>query len=213
MLEPELLEVFFETITRIDACISIYNTAEKASCLPPSFSEIAARLQPIQESLVLTSKSFEADSVSGSPHDTLKNVIEGCSARAVSLHEIFQTIIPRTEASPTVKQITAMRTASKATEVGKLIDGIMEDLRMLTLNETPKAATQMQNEELAEDNKKKEQQVQANHDDGIAGLRDERSRSGAQYIHYGVGNQNVAMGRATQVNGTFQGGTFNFSQS
>lgn len=213
MLGPELLEVFFETTTRIDACISIYNTAEKASCLPPSFSGIAARLQLIQESLVSTSKRFEADSVSDSSHDMLKNVIEGCSARAISLHEIFQTIIPRAEASPTVKQIIAMRTASKATEVGKLIDGIMEDLRMLTPNETSKAATQTQNKELVEDSKKKEQRVQANHDGGIVGLRDEGSRSGAQYIYNGVGNQNVAMGRATQVNGTFQGGTFNFSQA
>ncbi|KAM0514562.1 hypothetical protein ACHAPE_006858 [Trichoderma viride] len=210
MLGPELSEVFFETITRIDACVSIYNAAEEASCVPPSFGEIAARLRPIQKSLVSTSKIFEADYVSGSSYDTLKDVIEGCSARAMSLHEIFQTIIPRTEASPTVKQITAMRTASKATEVGKLIDGIMEDLRTLTVNEASKAATQRQNEALTEDGKKREQRVQADHG---GDLRDEGSRSGAQYVYYGVGNQNVAMERATQVNGTFQGGTFNFSHA
>ncbi|PNP43129.1 hypothetical protein TGAMA5MH_05062 [Trichoderma gamsii] len=213
MLGPELSEVFFETITRIDACVSIYNAAEEASCVPPSFSEIAARLRLIQESLVSTSRIFEADYVSGSSHDTLKNVIEGCSARAISLHEIFQTIIPRTEASPTVKQITAMRTASKATGVGKLIDGIMEDLQMLTVNEASKAATQRQNEALTEDGKKREQRVQADHGGGIAGLREVGSKSGAQYVYNGVGNQNVAMERATQVNGTFQGGTFNFSQA
>jgi hypothetical protein len=203
MAGSELLEVFFGTISRIDACVSIYNAAAEASCVPPSFDKIAARLHLIQESLVSTSKIIEADSASGS--DTLKDVIERCSARSISLHEIFKTIIPRTEASPTMKQIIAMRTASKATEVGRLVDEITEDLRSLTTNETSKTVT-------TEDSKKKEEQVQGDNRSKSASLRDDGLRSGAQYVYYGVGNQNIAMERATQINGTFQGGTFNFSR-
>ncbi|KAL6892132.1 hypothetical protein GGI43DRAFT_196964 [Trichoderma evansii] len=215
MSGAELSSLFSEINSCIDDCVSIYKASGEASCLPPSFGELGTHLLLIQDSLASAGKGLEAHSLSGPSNVALKYVLEKCSERATSLHDIFQAMIPPAEASRAMKDIVAMKTLSKAAQVGELIDGIMGDLRILTANETFKAAAKSQTEEQAKDIKKNDQEAQTNRGAGAESLHNKVnvSGSGAQYIYNGVGNQNVAMERATQVNGTFQGGTFNFTQA
>jgi hypothetical protein len=87
-----------------------------------------------------------------------------------------------------------------------LVEGILEDLQVLTLNHVVKAATREQIKELMgvgmDGTTGKEPSMVLNNT-GI----------GKQYVHTGKGDQNIASNMATQVNGNFHGGTFNFTQT
>ncbi|PTB64882.1 hypothetical protein BBK36DRAFT_1142809 [Trichoderma citrinoviride] len=207
----ELLGLITGIITLIDASVKIYKAAEDASGLPPSFRDIAARLPLIQESLMLAGEGLEADSLSGKPHAALKQVLESCKARAASLRDVFQSVIPPADASPAIRRLKALKMMAKASKVGGLVDGIAGDLQVLTANHAFKAATRTQIAALAADINKKEEVKPAQEGRGGAPNMWDKG-SGLQYVHTGAGNQNIASDRATQVNGTFQGGTFNFSQ-
>jgi hypothetical protein len=87
-----------------------------------------------------------------------------------------------------------------------LVEGILGDLQVLTLNHVVKAASREQIKELmgmGTDRTVGKNSSMVLNNTGI----------GRQYIHTGQGDQNVASNTATQVNGTFHSGTFNFTQT
>ncbi|KAM0464532.1 hypothetical protein ACHAPV_002361 [Trichoderma viride] len=196
----------------INACVKISKAVEDTDCLPHSIRDLLPRLILVQEGLASTSRSLDADSVSGVSRATLKEVFEQCIVRAKWLYEIFMDMIPPAEASKTKKFMKKMRTASRATQVDKLIDEMMKVLQIVPENEAFKADKKANTERPAEDSKKMEQQVQEEYKGGAEDSSNKMSGPAGKYNHNGVGNQNIAMNEANQLNGSIGGGTFNFSR-
>jgi hypothetical protein len=213
MSETEALDLPSNVGAYINACVRISKAAEDTDSLPHSMRDLLPRLILIQEGLALTSKSLDADSVSGLSRATLKDLFEQCLVRAKWLYEIFKDMVPPAEASKTKKFMKKMRTASKATQVDKLIDEMMKVLQIVPENEAIKADKKANTEGPAEDGTKMEQQVQEDYKGGAEDSSNKKPGAVEQYNHNGVGNQNVATGKASQVNGTFSGGTFNFGNN
>lgn len=205
----EIIGLISSIITLIDASVTIYKTLEGGPGLPLSFRDSAARLPLIQDSLTLVRQNLDADASSAASHAALKQVLEACAGRATALHDVFQIMIPPVSVSPLTRGLIIMKAMSKANYVDKLVGGIMEDLQVLTANHAVKAATRTQIEALmAEIKQREEAVVQEGHGEAVS-VRDAGLRR--QYVYNGVGNQNIASDKATQINGTSVGGTFNFS--
>lgn len=205
----EIIGLISGIITLIEASVTIYKALEGGRGLPPSFRDSATRLPLIQDSLNLVRQNLDADASSATSHAALKQVLEACAGRATALRDVFQTMIPPLGVSPVTRGLIIMKAVSKANYVDKLVGGIMEDLQVLTANHTVKAATRTQIEALMGKIKEREELVvQEGHGEAVS-VRD--AGLGKQYVYNGVGNQNIASGKATQINGTCVGGTFNFS--
>lgn len=200
MSGERVLNHFSEVGSHIDACIEIVKQAKNVDCFPDN-GNLLPRLMRIQESIASATQDLDADFSYGASHAALKDQLKGCIERAKSLHNNFMCMDSPTESSEFKNNIKKMRTASKVTRANKLIDEIMKDLQDVSENETFKADKKTYAEALAEDkvNKKRDEK-----DKGA-------SEAERQINHNGRGNQNVAMGRAAQVNGPVKQGTFTFN--
>ncbi|KXG49760.1 uncharacterized protein PGRI_057280 [Penicillium griseofulvum] len=207
----EIIGLISGVITLIDASVTIYKALESGPGLPSSFRDSAARLPLIQESLTLVRENLDADPSSAASQAALKQVLDASTGRATALHDAFQAIVQPPGVSQWTRGLIAMKAKSKASSVDKLISGIMEDLQVLTANHAVKAATRAQVEGLvAEIKQKKEPIRQEDHEEAVGFGR---AGSNKQYVYTGVGNQNIASDKATQINGTSFGGVFNFSHN
>ncbi|KAK7422690.1 hypothetical protein QQX98_001478 [Neonectria punicea] len=207
MSGAEVIGLVSGIVAIIGASIKTYKAAEDASGLPQSFREVASRLPLIQDSLTLASTGMSKDSLPPEPYDALKGVLEACAEKATALHKVFQAVIPPAGASRAERYLKALKTIPKADEIGLLMEGIVADLQILTVNLAVKAATRVQIDQLMSEIKSRGEAE----DKPPVTLNN--MGPGKQFAHSGVGNQNVASGTATQINGTFSGGTFSFTQN
>ncbi|KAM0195662.1 hypothetical protein ACHAPA_008107 [Fusarium lateritium] len=206
MSGAEALGLISGIITVIEASIKLYKIAKDSSGLPPVLRDAASRLPLIQDSLTIAAHGIQHDSQPPGSYAALEAMLQACSNRATQLYQIFNAIVPPPGATQTRRFLKAVRSFPQVEKANTLVEGILEDLKVLTFNHVVKAATREQiKERMAIETKQvvsKESAVTLNNT-GI----------GRQYVHMGQGNQNVADNTATQVNGTFNGGTFNFTQT
>jgi hypothetical protein len=207
----EIIGLVSGIVTLIEASVSIYKALENGPGLPGAFRNSAARLPLIQESLTLVSENLDADASSAASQAALKQVLDSSTGRATALHDAFQAMVQPPGVSPWTRGLIAMQAKSKARHVDKLISGIMEDLQVLTANHAVKAATRAQVEGLVAKIKQNKELIEREDDEEAVGYR--HARSNKQYVYTGVGNQNIASDRATQINGKSFGGVFNFTQN
>ncbi|KAF5554736.1 hypothetical protein FNAPI_6332 [Fusarium napiforme] len=205
MSGAEVLGIISGAITIIDACITLCKIARDSSGLPPSLRDAASRIPLIQDTLALAAHGIQEDPRLAESYSALEAVLQACSDKVKQLHEIFEAMIPRTGSTRTRRYIKAVKSFPLVEKANVLVDGIFGDLQVLTLNHVVKAATRGQIKELMGPEVRrvpgKESSVVL-YNTGI----------GRQFVHTGQGNQNLASNTATQVNGTFHGGTFNFTE-
>ncbi|KAF4946532.1 hypothetical protein FGADI_11170 [Fusarium gaditjirri] len=206
MSGAEVLGIISGVITIIDATITLYTTAKDSSGLPSSLRDAASRLPLIQDSLTIAAQGIQQDSQPSESYAALEAVLQACSEKAAQLHRIFEAMVPPAGATRTHRYLKAVKSFPQVDKANVLAEGILGDLQVLTLNHAVKAATREQIMELMSSRTgqtvDKEPSVVL-HNTGV----------GKQYVHVGQGDQNVASNTATQVNGTFHGGTFNFTQT
>ncbi|KAI7759324.1 hypothetical protein ACKAV7_001773 [Fusarium commune] len=206
MSGAEVLGIISGAITVIEATITLYKTAKDSSGLPPSLQDAASRLPLIQDSLTIAAHGIQQDSQPSESYAALEAVLQACSEKAAQLHRIFEAMVPPTGATRTHRYLRAVKSFPQVDKANVLVEGILGDLQVLTLNHVVKTATREQIKELMSTRTRqtvgKESSVVL-HNTGI----------GKQYVQIGQGDQNVASNTATQVNGTFHGGTFNFTQT
>ncbi|EEU37247.1 uncharacterized protein NECHADRAFT_78331 [Fusarium vanettenii 77-13-4] len=204
MLAADVTGVISSIITIIDTSIKIYRAAVNASDLPQSFGDAAARLPLVQDTLRLATGGLNEDALDAESHATLTLALEKCTNRAAVLLDIFQIVIPSERASRRERYLRALKTIPQAEKVESLMSGILVDLQLLATNHAVRAATRQQMERLMskimiQDQPARRPPIILNN-----------SGSGRQYVHCGTGDQNVVSGTATQINGPFSGGTWNF---
>ncbi|KAF5686272.1 repressible alkaline phosphatase precursor [Fusarium circinatum] len=207
MSGAEVLGIISGVITVVEATITLYKTAKDSSGLPPSLRDAASRLPLIQESLTVAAHGIQRDAQpSPEPYAALGAVLQACSDKATQLHHIFESMVPPSGATRTHRYLRAAKSFPQVEKVNVLVEGILGDLQVLTLNHVVKTATREQIQKLMRGRTRQttgtESPVVLNN-----------TGTGRQYAHTGQGDQNVASDAATQVNGTFHGGVFNFTQA
>ncbi|KAJ3540077.1 hypothetical protein NM208_g5218 [Fusarium decemcellulare] len=206
MSGAEVLGLISGIITVIEASIKLYNALEDSSGLPPSLRDVASRLPLIQDSLMIATHGIKQDCRQPESYASLEAVLQACSDRVTQLHQIFEAIIPPAGAKRTPRYLKALRSIPRVEKANRLMEGIVGDLQVLTLNHAVKAATREQIKNLAPD-------IQTRRAVEIESpVTLYNTGQGRHFVHTGRGNQNVASNTATQINGTFSGGTFNFTQ-
>ncbi|KAK1242943.1 hypothetical protein MKX08_005755 [Trichoderma sp. CBMAI-0020] len=208
--ETEDLDLPSKVGAYINACVTISKAVEDIDCLPRSIRVLLPRLTLIQEGLASTSKSLDAEIVSGVYRAALKEVLEQCIVRARRLYEIFKDMAPPAEASKAKKTLKKIRIASKATQIDKCIDEIMKYLQIVPENKAFTTDRKAITEGPAEDSENMEQEVQEDRKGGAKDSPNKESVAQKRNNHNGHGNQNTSMHNSSQVNGSFSGGTFNF---
>ncbi|RGP72617.1 hypothetical protein FLONG3_6625 [Fusarium longipes] len=175
-----------------------------ASGLPQSLRDTAARLPLIQSSLTIAAHGIKEDSDAPEAYAALEAVLQACSDRAFQLHHIFEAMIPSVGSTRTHRLLKAVRSFPQVDNANVLVEGILADLQVLTLNHVVRSATREQIKELMGTPTK-----HAVERDAAVTLNN--NGIGRQYVHTGQGNQNIACHSATQINGNFNGGAFNFT--
>lgn len=201
----EVAGVISAIITIIEASIKIYHTASDASGPPQSFRDAASRLPLIQDTLKLAVDGLAEEALDPESRASLATVLEKCTDRAAMLLDIFQAVVASAGTSKTEIYLKALKTIPKAERVETLMNGIMEDLQLLATNHAVKAATRKQIEALMD-------RMDVYDDTCPSPITLNNSGSGGQYIHNGIGHQHIMSGTGTQINGSFNGGTFSFYQ-
>lgn len=202
MSGAEVLGIVSGAITLIEASIKLYKTAKDSSGLPPHLRDAATRLPLIQSSLQTAAERIQQDRQPES-YAALEAVLQACSDRAAQLYQIFETMVPRTGATRTQRYVKAVRSFPQVDRANALIEEILADLQVLTLDHVVKSGARSDSTSIGMRRDVQGESLVTLHNVGV----------GKQYVHTGQGDQNVASDRATQLNGSFNGGTFNFTQS
>ncbi|KAF3765988.1 hypothetical protein M406DRAFT_29197, partial [Cryphonectria parasitica EP155] len=145
----EVLGLISSIISVIDASLEIYNAVKDASGLPASFRDVASRLPVIKITIRKAIDEFHTNE-SDDFYKDMKPSLEMCKEKVEELEGIFRHAMRSSEASRIAKSLNAIRTIRKAERVMLLKTGIMEDLQVLTANQTIRTATRAQVQELSD---------------------------------------------------------------
>ncbi|KAI0597075.1 hypothetical protein F4775DRAFT_593608 [Biscogniauxia sp. FL1348] len=194
-------------IAIIDASLKLYEAIDDAGGLPQSFRDVATRLPLVQDTLetACAGMSEEEDTSSDESRIALKKVLEGCHDKAIALKKVLQDVIPAAHASRMKRYLKALKTIPNADKVENLMDGILQDLAVMTSNRAVKAATQAQVKHLIDSIKGGERRGEKCNGGGGPTMLLHNAGAGSQYVHAGYGNQNVVNGTGIQVNGESSG--------
>jgi hypothetical protein len=205
MSGAEALGLISGIITVIEASIKLYKIVKDSSGLPPNLRDAASRLPLILDSLTIAAHGIQQDSQPLESYAALDAVLQACNDRAHQLYQIFAAIVPPIGATRSRRYLMAVRSFSQIDKANVLVEGILTDLQVLTFNHVVKAAIRGQIEENIG--------IETKPDSKKLAITLINTGVGRQYAHMGQGNQNITSNKATQVNGTFNGGTFNFTQT
>ncbi|KAI1455836.1 hypothetical protein F4805DRAFT_255278 [Annulohypoxylon moriforme] len=188
MSGAEVVGLISSIIAIIDTSLRIYEAIDDVMGLPRSFRDVAARLPLVHNTLEITSKGlFDKEDVpSATPYIALTKVLESCHKKAVALQKALQAVMPTTGASRIERYLKALKTIPTTDKVKNLMNGILEDLQVLTGNHAVKIATQTQSIRLI--------------DGGGPIISLHNISTGSQYVHSGQGNQNITNRGGIQIN-------------
>jgi hypothetical protein len=206
----EIIGLISGIITLIDAAIKIYKLADDTTGLPASFQDATSRLPAIHDTLELASQGVRTDAASSPSDDGLKILLQACARRAAALRDILQVTFPQTRMSKTGKYLSALKIIQNAKKLDELTLGIIHDLQVLTAHQIVQSTARAQMTEslinLANRGRRQESLKACT-------VSLQNFGSGSQFSHTGVGNQNIVVTGATQINGNITGGTFNVFQT
>ena len=92
---------------------------------------VAGRLPLVLDILISAEQSITRGNINEESCRAVKGVVEECKRKANELDEIFQEIRPKNGASRLERVTKRAKTTSKGYELGKLMQGILEDVQLL----------------------------------------------------------------------------------
>ena len=162
---------------------------------------VAGRLPTVLDILDATEQSIQKGNFNEESCKAIKSVVEECRRKAKKLDEIFHKICPEDDASRLERYYKGATTVVKGDKVKHLMQGILEDVQLLTCeyginipNQTPIEQVSAAIHEVAAL-------------PSSTGMTNFHSGSGTQYNAQG---EYVAQGEARQCNSS--GGTINISK-
>ena len=93
---------------------------------------VAGRLPIVLDILKSTQQYVEKGNFDQDSYRAIKGVVEGCKRKAQTLDEIFQKIHPEDDASRLERYYKGAKTIVKGDKVKRLMQGILEDVQLLT---------------------------------------------------------------------------------
>ena len=206
-----VLGIISSIISVIEASQQIFSAARDAKGLHSAFRKVAENVPLVLGTLRAAEqvqKQLEAE-WQASSDDTAKQqaieatskeiepVFETCEADARALRDIFEKVVPGSEATRTERYRKALKTVlpGKKRQVEGLMQEILEKLQLLHTHHYFKAAVDVS-------------KIGA----GIEELRTLESSDpdlDARYVNSGSGPQNIHTGSGKQFNNTISGGTGN----
>jgi hypothetical protein len=194
-----VLGVISSIISIVDGIKQVYDAATDAKGLPEAFREVDARLPIIQNILNSAQRHISEGLVNEDSCKGVKSVVSACEKKTQRLDEIFHKVIAVDGATDLKRYYKAVTAYGKGNEVEKLMQGILEDIQLLSCAHGLKTATEAQQEELA----KVITEISAvlpsvpEQEFKKSGIMANYSGSGTQYIAHG---EYIAQGEARQYN-------------
>ncbi|KAK4235190.1 hypothetical protein C8A03DRAFT_18031 [Achaetomium macrosporum] len=145
MSGAELIGIFSGIVSIAQASIKIYQAVDDASGLPRSFHDVVARLPIVQSTLEAAAAGIAEEEEAGDSlasarlRAALSKVLESCRDKAAALNKVLQAIMPTAGAKRMERYLKALKTIPNADKVENLMDGILRDLQVLTVNQTVNA--------------------------------------------------------------------------
>ena len=170
---------------------------------------VAGRLPTVLDILNSTQQSIKKGNFDEESCRAIESVVEECKIKAKKLDEIFRKICPEDDASRLERYYKGAKTIVKGDKVKDLMQGILEDVQLLTCEYGMKIADQTRIEQVsaatlevaALPSSAPEQALQE------TGMTTFHSGSGTQYNAQG---EYIAQGEARQYNSS--GGTMNIGK-
>lgn len=137
-----ILGLIGSIISIIDGTKQVYDAATNAHGLPEAFREVAGRL-PLVESIL---RSAEQQIQRGAENENdwvgVNEIIKACKMKAERLKDLFEKAIPVQDTHNFRRFYQAYGIYSKGNQVKELMQGILQDLQLLTCHRSMRAATQ-----------------------------------------------------------------------
>lgn len=196
-----------DVISLIEACHTVYETAENAKGISEDFQKVAISIPMVARILenVKAIESRTANAYQSNPNDSNKKalhestsiiepVIKACKEDADTLHKIFEKAIPGDDDGRIQRYWTAVKTvvSGKSHKVEELMKDILDQLGLLQKYHYFKSALQWENIQGAIEELSK-----------VKSSLSEDQEGGNR--HYGSGSLNVNSGSGSQRNYTNSG--------
>lgn len=117
-------------IAIIDATKKVYDAASDQQGLPGAFREVAQRLPLVRSILVKVNARAEHGQVDDV---AAKSILETCKRKVEKLDGIFQKVVPQGGGLRLERYYKAARTLGKGGKVEALMEGILDDLNLLSV--------------------------------------------------------------------------------
>ncbi|KAE9379661.1 hypothetical protein N431DRAFT_160884 [Stipitochalara longipes BDJ] len=156
--EMDPINITVATINLVQAISSTYNAIQHLKGLPKAFKEVGQELSLVKETLDLVHSQLQASTLDESTQKAIEPILRSCQEKTIALNEIFQEIDKRKKNDKEVKDWSAlvnsyrtmMLRLGKAHRVEVLMQGILNGLRGLAVNQLFKLATKAQMGKLEE---------------------------------------------------------------
>jgi hypothetical protein len=118
------------TITIVETVRKVYDTAKDQQGLPATFREVAERL-PLVHSIL---NNAEAHAKGGHINDEAsESILKQCKNKVEKLEKIFQEVISEESGSRLHRYYKAVRALGKDSKIESLMNGILDDLKLLSI--------------------------------------------------------------------------------
>jgi hypothetical protein len=179
-----VLGIISSTIAIWEACDTIWDTAQNARGLPAKLRTSAEQIPLVIHVLNLAGQNINAKQVDEEGRKAALPILERCQENAKLVKELFEKCLLSKDASKAERLKKAVGIQLKSSSVKEKMDTVLGDLNLLaqqTLLEDHEAMSDIKNAV--------EQLANAEHED-----------DGAQFAHYGSGDQFGSSGSSTQKN-------------
>ncbi|KAI1738989.1 hypothetical protein F4680DRAFT_449451 [Xylaria scruposa] len=207
MSGADIIGLISDTIAIVDAIVEIHVVVKDSSGLPSSFREVGKRVPLLKDTLQASQRALEEE-YNEISYVALKQIIESCNEKVAALEQIFRETMVAPGASRPERYVNAARALAKARRVQVLMNGVTDDMRVLTANYAANAATGPQAKYMIE--QMRERSFSSGETSSFPTVAN--YGLGAQHVHSGDGVLNINTGSGAQLNGSFEG-PFNFQLS
>lgn len=199
MSATDVISVISAIIGIVDGAIKVYHAAADASGAPESLRDAANRLPLIKETLATAANGLGQDEPQ-ELYDAMTACLESCEQKAQKLNLIFQKALSPPNTPFRIKLLRAAKASIKEGKVTKLVDGIRDDLQVLTANHAIRSATRAEMSDLI-----KAISNPAGAQGGTGRVAAYNLGPGTQNNHMGQGDMYNNSGPGPQIGGTISG--------
>ena len=125
----------------------VYNASRDGQGLPKTFREVAGRLPIVRNTLELAKQDLD----NGRTEEAgVMPIVKACKSKVQNLDTIFQKTIPGSGASIGERYWKAVKVLGKGSKVEDLMNGILEDIQLLTGEHCMRTATASQQTQISQ---------------------------------------------------------------